>query len=96
MTRRQSRIPLVRLAVVLSALIGAAVLGCNTVSVRDAPDCRGTGCTCEEDPTQPTCRAYNGAPEGGTHAPSDAAGIEGDGEADAGGDAPSDGPDDAG
>lgn len=47
---------------------GVAVLvACNSADFTPAPtvDCSKTQCTCEQDPSQPTCKGYNGQPEGG-------------------------------
>lgn len=46
-------------------LVAAA---CNSADFTPAPnvDCNKTQCTCEQDPSQPTCKGYSGQPEGGT------------------------------
>lgn len=51
---------------VVSLGVGALV-ACNSADFTPAPavDCNKTQCTCEQDPSQPTCRGFSGQPEGG-------------------------------
>lgn len=54
------------LVLVLSVMvgIGAAVACTGDVISRPAP-CKGAGCTCEQDPSQPLCKGFDDRPEGG-------------------------------
>jgi hypothetical protein len=65
----------------------AVLGGCSPGTLINAPTCTGAGCTCEEDPSQPTCKAFNERPEGGTELPveggSESSTDAGDGSADA-------------
>lgn len=72
-----------------------ALLACNTSDFTPAPplDCERTQCTCEQDPSQPTCRGFSGQPEGGVPL-SDAGPSLDDGGPDAGDDAAADAGDD--
>lgn len=73
--------------------LACELAACDGADLTTSPDCRGAGCTCEQDPSQARCRGFSpeegGTFEGGTL--SDGS-IEVDGEAgtDAGVDAPSD------
>lgn len=60
---------LLALAVGLSLGLGA-LIACNSADFTPAvpKDCKKVECTCEEDPTQPTCKAIPGQPEGGLEA----------------------------
>jgi len=86
-------------AVFLLAVLGAcgvaaqAAVGCNDDPLIQVPPCRPGLCTCEEDPSQATCRGFNDRPEGGID-PADASRVETSVE-DSSVDAPVDGPDDA-
>ena len=53
-----------------SSLALGAVIACNSADFTPAvpKDCEKVECTCEEDPTQPTCKAIPGQPEGGLEA----------------------------
>jgi len=80
----------------LSVLCGsglAAVAACNDNPLIEVPACRPGLCTCEEDPTQATCKGFNDRPEGGKD-PADATPVETSipdtSAPDAAGDAPSD------
>ncbi|CAN5765139.1 hypothetical protein BH11MYX4_BH11MYX4_67820 [soil metagenome] len=86
----------------LPALVWLAVLGsgalatamaCNDNPLVEVPACRPGLCTCEEDPTQATCKGFNDRPEGGKD-PADATPVETSipdtSTADAAGDAPTD------
>ena len=64
----------------LSLVAGAtfacnAVTACNDSPLIDVPRCRPGLCTCEEDPTQATCRGFNERPEGGKD-PADATPVD--------------------
>jgi hypothetical protein len=60
---------LLLLAAALSASAGA-VIACNSADFTPATpkDCSKVECDCEEEPTQPTCTALPGLPEGGLEA----------------------------
>ena len=58
-----------------SALTAHAAAGCNDSPLIQVPACRPGLCTCEEDPTQSTCKAFNDRPEGGKD-PADANRVE--------------------
>lgn len=63
MTRRAKRRALSSLAV----LFGAAtiyVVGCAGEIIPPPPQCTGSGCSCDEDPLQPLCKAFNERPDG--------------------------------
>ena len=78
-----------------AALSGNAVLACNDNPLIEVPACRPGLCTCEEDPTQPTCKGFNDRPEGGKD-PADATPVEASLEDTfVPNDAPDDAPDDA-
>lgn len=89
-----------RRAVFLVAALGACGLAaqvvgaCNDNPLIQVPPCRPGLCTCEEDPSQATCRGFNDRPEGGKD-PADASRVETSVD-DGAVDAPVDGPDDAG
>jgi hypothetical protein len=34
------------------------VVGCDSAELTTPPDCKGNGCTCEQDPQQPRCRGF--------------------------------------
>ncbi len=74
----------------------ATVAACNSADFTPAPviDCNKTQCTCEQDPSQPTCKGFSGQPEGGT--PLSDASPDLDAGSDAGTDASDDGSADAG
>ena len=57
------------------AIAGNAGLACNDNPLIEVPVCRRGLCTCEEDPTQPTCKRFNERPEGGKD-PADATPVE--------------------
>ncbi len=80
----------------IGALGFAALVACNSADFTPAPtiDCSKTQCTCEQDPSQPTCKGYSGQPEGGT--PDLDAGPALDAASDAATDAGDDGATDAG
>jgi len=75
-----------------------AFVGCDSAELTTAPDCKGSGCTCEQDPQQPRCRGFqppdNNLEDGptgegpiifadtGTDAPADAADAGDDADAD--------------
>ncbi len=46
------------------------LVACDSATLTTYPDCRGSGCTCEQDPSQPRCRGFSpeegGVFEGGT------------------------------
>jgi hypothetical protein len=65
---------LVWLAAICSGAV-VTVAACNDNPLIRVPACRPGLCTCEEDPTQGTCKGYNGRPEGGRD-PADAARVE--------------------
>lgn len=76
----------------------ALAAACNTAPFTPAPaiDCSKTDCTCEEDPSQPTCRGFPGLPEAGLGPfPEEDAAPEDAGETDADPDAGDSGPTDA-
>jgi len=85
----------------LAAAVGAFAVtsagGCNDAELIQPPACAGA-CTCEGDPSQPTCRAFDG-PGGDSVDAADAdgsdAGADGalDGSIDADADAANDGAD---
>jgi hypothetical protein len=58
-----------------AAIAGNVVLACNDNPLIEVPACRPGLCTCEEDPTQPTCKGFNERPEGGKD-PADATPVE--------------------
>lgn len=58
-----------------AALTGNVVLACNDNPLIPVPVCRPGLCTCEEDPTQPTCKGFNERPEGGKD-PADATPVD--------------------
>ena len=72
----------------LAALAACAVVACNDTPLIEVPDCHPDQCTCEQDPSQTACKAFNDRPESGAVRPSDASE-----DADAGDAPPSDGPD---
>ena len=56
--------------------LGSGVLGaCNNDPVIQPVDCTPGNCTCDQDPTQPACRAFNDRPEGGKD-PADATPVD--------------------
>ena len=59
-----------RLLVTALALSVGVVIACNSADFTPATpkDCSKVECDCEEDPTQPTCKAIPGQPEGGFEA----------------------------
>jgi hypothetical protein len=59
-----------RLLVIALAFGVGVVVACNSADFTPATpkDCSKVECDCEEDPTQPTCKAIPGAPEGGLEA----------------------------
>jgi hypothetical protein len=59
-----------RLLLLAAALGVGAVIACNSADFTPATpkDCAKVECDCEEDPTQPTCKAIPGQPEGGLEA----------------------------
>jgi len=59
-----------RLLVFAVAVGAAVVMACNSADFTPAvpKDCKKVACTCEEDPTQPTCVGIPGQPEGGLEA----------------------------
>jgi hypothetical protein len=59
-----------RLLVLAFAFGVGVVMACNSADFTPAipKDCSKVECTCEEDPTQPTCKAVPGQPEGGLEA----------------------------
>lgn len=58
--RARRKRTLVRLLVVAAIAIGAGYAGgCTTASFSEREPCRGTSCSCEEDPEQPLCKGYN-------------------------------------
>lgn len=58
--RSPKRAVLSLVLVVAPALALGLVAACNDASLTESPQCRGAGCTCEQDPEQPTCRGYTG------------------------------------
>jgi hypothetical protein len=59
------------LSVAVGLVLGVGVLvACNSADFTPAipKDCTKVECTCEEDPTQPTCKAVPGQPDGGLEA----------------------------
>lgn len=55
----------VGLLAIFTFVIGAhAAAACNDTPLRYFEPCRGLGCTCEADPSQPLCRGFNERPEG--------------------------------
>lgn len=56
-------------------MLGAQASACNNSPLIEVPACRPGGCTCEEDPTQAECRAFNEPTEGGKD-PGDANPVE--------------------
>ncbi len=52
-----------------AAVLGGIVFACSA-DFTPAPDCKGSGCTCEQDPQQARCRGFSpeegGSFEGGT------------------------------
>lgn len=84
----------------LPVLVGLGA--CNTSDFTPAPplDCTKTECTCEQEPSQPTCRGFSGQPEGGLPLSDSGPGLPdaadaADGEADAGDDGAVDAGEDA-
>ena len=57
MAREQRRLRALSLVLLVW---GIALVGCNRATLTAAPDCTGNGCTCEEEPSQPTCAGFNG------------------------------------
>lgn len=54
----------VGLIAIFACVIGAhAAAACNDTPLRYFEPCRGIGCTCEADPSQPLCRGFNERPE---------------------------------
>jgi len=68
-------------AVFWLSLVAGATIACNTViacndnPLIEVPRCRPGLCTCEEDPTQATCKGFNERPEGGKD-PADATPVD--------------------
>ena len=55
---------LARVAVVFGTVLGLrAAAGCNSAGYSDPGPCTGSSCTCEQDPSQPRCKALNNLPE---------------------------------
>jgi hypothetical protein len=53
---------------------GAAYAGgCNTASYSGETPCSGSACTCEQDPEQPLCKAFNDRDDASLTEPFDAA-----------------------
>ena len=59
-----------RLLLIAVASCVGVFIACNSADFTPAipKDCTKVECTCEEDPTQPTCKAIPGQPEGGLEA----------------------------
>jgi hypothetical protein len=59
-----------RLLLLAAAMGVGVVIACNSADFTPATpkDCSKVECDCEEDPTQPTCKAVPGQPEGGLEA----------------------------
>lgn len=101
MKRRERRLrTLARLLVIAGMTAGAGYAGgCNTASFSERAPCRGSTCTCEEDPEQPLCKGFNEREDASLTEPFDAApqdaseaGLDAaDGESDASADADDDG-----
>lgn len=47
------------------ALAGRSVVACNDNPIITAPTCAPGGCSCDEDPSQATCKGFNEREEGG-------------------------------
>ena len=55
---------LARVAIVFGTVLGLrAAAGCNSAGYSDPGPCTGSGCTCEQDPSQLRCKALNNLPE---------------------------------
>lgn len=64
---------LLRLLVVAGLALGAAhASGCTTASFSEREPCRGSSCTCEDDPEQPLCRGFNARDDASLTEPFDA------------------------
>lgn len=101
MALRSRNLRLLSRVVVVLAVVGGfrAAVGCNSADYNVSGPCTGPNCTCEQDPTQPRCKALNEKPETGADLPDgafsfDAAEAATPDAADA--DAGEAGPDDAG
>lgn len=84
---------------VLGVFATIELAACDGAELATYPDCRGSGCSCEQDPSQARCRGFSpeegGTFEGGTISEG---GVESDGGeagSDGGTDAASDSGDDA-
>jgi hypothetical protein len=86
-----------RLLFVTAGLVFAVGIACNTSDFTPAQpkDCTKVECTCEEDPSQPTCKGFSGQPEGGLDANTQDATPTLDANVDSGSDASSDAAEDA-
>jgi hypothetical protein len=62
------------------------IVACNSADFTPATpkDCSKVECDCEEDPTQPTCKAVPGQPDGGLEASSFDANVTLDADLDTG------------
>jgi hypothetical protein len=49
----------------MGAAAAITAAACNDTPLIQPPPCSPGTCTCEEDPTQPTCKAFNEPTEGG-------------------------------
>ena len=43
----------------LGGLVMRSAAGCNDAELTVSPICRGAGCTCEQDPSQPRCQGLS-------------------------------------
>lgn len=56
----------------VAALAAAIAAACNDAPLIGVPECHSDHCTCEQDPTDPGCAAFNNRPETSPGEPSDA------------------------
>ena len=74
------------------ALTAHSAAACNNTPLILPPACRPGQCTCEQDPTQPTCGGFDDRADGDSD-PADANGADTSADGSAEGDASDDGPD---
>ncbi|MDB4943918.1 MAG: hypothetical protein JWP97_3452 [Labilithrix sp.] len=66
MTKTATRRALFVLTLAAAAVpLGRGLVACNDNPLVEPPACAPGGCTCDEDPTQATCKAFNEREEGG-------------------------------
>jgi hypothetical protein len=75
MGRNKALPALIWLAVLGGSTVVSVLAACNDNPLIEVPACRPGLCTCEEDPTQVTCKGFNDRPEGGKD-PADATPVE--------------------